>query len=266
MGLRHLDDEALKEYFRRVGTVSRWWDPEGGPFAYHFRSEFKVLAEFPRPAAGSRVLDVGAGRGLFTIWFARQGCQVDAVDISAEMLAVARRNVAAAGVADRVTFHEGDAEDLSRFPEGGYDWVSCMHTFDHIPDLPKGLGSMTARLEKGGSLLFTYCPEEALHGILFRFYARFASRFVRLGMEEKLVARLYRFSRIAELLEGRGIALERMAGVGLTCMFFRPEFERGLLTRLTRGISRLEERLWPFYRSPFLARRCQVFLGLGRRR
>jgi SAM-dependent methyltransferase len=203
MGLQRLGDEALKEYFRREGTVSGWWNAEQGPFAYHFQSEFKAPAEFPAPASAARVLDVGTGRGMFAVWFARHGCRVDAADISAEMIAIAPDNVTAAGLGDRVTFHEGDA-DLSRFPEGGYDGVSCTHAFDHIPDLPKALE--------------------------------------------------------------REVAIERMAGAGLTCLLLRPEFEMGRLTSLTRWISQVEERLVPLYRSRFLARRCQILLGLGRRR
>src|SRR5262245_13038701 len=57
---------------------------------------------------GDRVLELGCGTGEDAIWLARQGVRVSATDVSAEMLAIARRKAVAAGVADRIMFARVD--------------------------------------------------------------------------------------------------------------------------------------------------------------
>jgi hypothetical protein len=91
------------------------------------------------------------------------------------------------------------------------------------------------------------------------------SKFYRLGHEKKLVARLYELSEINPFLEKHGIVLEQTYGVGLLCLLLRPEFEKGIFTAIPRWFSKLEEKIFPFYRSNFLANRCQIFIGVGRK-
>src|SRR5262249_8620149 len=63
-----------------------------------------------RDLAAPRVLDIGTGSGNLPVAVAYQhkGAQVTAVDLSAEALAVAARNAARHGVADRICFLSGD--------------------------------------------------------------------------------------------------------------------------------------------------------------
>jgi ribosomal protein L3 glutamine methyltransferase len=62
------------------------------------------------PAAVSRVLDLCTGSGCLAVLAARQfpGAMIDAVDISADALAVAARNVADYGLAERIRLLQGD--------------------------------------------------------------------------------------------------------------------------------------------------------------
>src|SRR5262245_34161917 len=63
-----------------------------------------------KPFAGPHVLDVGTGSGCVGVTIARQckTAQIIATDISADALAVAAANARKHGVAERVTFLEGD--------------------------------------------------------------------------------------------------------------------------------------------------------------
>lgn len=62
------------------------------------------------PSAVESALDLCAGGGSLAILAARvfPHAAIDAVDVSADALAVARRNVEEHGLAERVTLHEGD--------------------------------------------------------------------------------------------------------------------------------------------------------------
>ncbi|MBM4023726.1 MAG: peptide chain release factor N(5)-glutamine methyltransferase, partial [Planctomycetes bacterium] len=63
-----------------------------------------------REAAAPRIIDVGTGSGAIAIALARNlpRALVTATDTSGAALAVAAGNAARLGLADRVTFHEGD--------------------------------------------------------------------------------------------------------------------------------------------------------------
>ncbi len=84
-----------------------------------------------RPLAGKRVVDATCGAGGNTIGFARAGADVVAIDRDAGRLALARANLAAYGVADRVRLVRGDAREvvptlsgdvLFVDPPWGVDW------------------------------------------------------------------------------------------------------------------------------------------------
>ena len=78
----------------------------------------------------ARVADLGCGTGWSSIALARAypGVRVDGFDLDEPSIELARANAAAAGVADRVTFHPRDASDPSL--AGSYDLVmafECVH-------------------------------------------------------------------------------------------------------------------------------------------
>lgn len=80
-----------------------------------------------------RMLDLGTGVGAVTIAVGRRvhDVSIDATDISAAAIAVARRNVSRHRVADRVAFHEGDL--FAPVPSGRrYDLMTS--NLPYIPD------------------------------------------------------------------------------------------------------------------------------------
>ena len=68
------------------------------------------VAENPGLGAGVQVADIGTGSGTLAVTIAAElpGAHVDAVDVSAEALEVARSNANRLSVADRIEFFEGD--------------------------------------------------------------------------------------------------------------------------------------------------------------
>ncbi|MBT7099630.1 class I SAM-dependent methyltransferase [Candidatus Poribacteria bacterium] len=77
-------------------------------------------------AAGSHVLDIGAGPGRFTIELARLGARVTVADISPVQLSLNRERVAEAGHDDAVVGrYEADVSDLARFATAAFDATVC---------------------------------------------------------------------------------------------------------------------------------------------
>ena len=114
-------------------------------------------------------LDIGSGPGLIPIKLAANaaGLRVTGVDLSAAMLQRARRSAELAGVADRVSFRQGDAKSLP-FSDQSFDLVLCNSLLHHSPD-PRGLLNEISRVSKpGGALLLRdlrrpSCLEFPLH-------------------------------------------------------------------------------------------------------
>lgn len=71
---------------------------------------------------GARVLEIGAGPGVFTQHLVRVGARVTVTDLSAVQLAENRRRLAEAGLVDAVAgFLVADVRDLSRWADGSFD-------------------------------------------------------------------------------------------------------------------------------------------------
>jgi len=117
-------DPAMAERF----DAMRFSGPIGRLIA---DTQEQQIAAFLAPLEGRRVLDVGTGTGRAAIALARRGAIVTGVDASAEMLQVAARRAADAGVA--VAFARGDAHHLD-FADRSFDAVVCLRVLMHTPD------------------------------------------------------------------------------------------------------------------------------------
>jgi len=81
------------------------------------------------------ILDVGTGTAQIPIAIARQSAaaEIVAIDLADHMLALARRNVAAAGLADRIRIEKADAKGFM-YPDEFFGAVISNSIIHHIPD------------------------------------------------------------------------------------------------------------------------------------
>ena len=125
-------DPAMAEAFDGM----RFSGPVGQLIA---EQQAQVIAAFLDPLAGQQILDVGTGTGRGAIALALRGARVTGVDASAEMLAVARRRAADAGV--QVEFVQGDAHGLA-YADRSFDAVTCLRVLMHTPDWRQSLAEL----------------------------------------------------------------------------------------------------------------------------
>jgi 2-polyprenyl-3-methyl-5-hydroxy-6-metoxy-1,4-benzoquinol methylase len=113
---------GTREYFDEVDARRYLVEP-------HIRR----FADFER-WRGKRVLEIGCGIGTDTTRFARAGAQVTAVDLSTRSIEIARQRMQLYGVADRVRFYAGSAEELGRVvPPETYDLIYSFGVIHHTP-------------------------------------------------------------------------------------------------------------------------------------
>ncbi len=125
------------------------------------------------------VLDVGCGAGTQSILWAEAGHAVYGVDVSAQLIEVARERMAKAGVA--VEFKVGTATALP-LPSAEMDICLMPELLEHVPDWKKTLEECARVLKPGGMLYVStvnaLCPlQEEFTLPLYSWYPGFVKRF-----------------------------------------------------------------------------------------
>lgn len=117
-----------------------------------------LLIDRLRPAAGDCILEIGCGTGRNLVRAARQYPQARfyGIDISSEMLATAREQIARAGLSSRVKVAQADAtsfESESLFGVVLFQHVFLSYTLSMIPRWRAVLEQATASLAPAGQML-----------------------------------------------------------------------------------------------------------------
>lgn len=102
---------------------------------------------------GESFLDLGCGWGALPIWAAQHhGVRAHGITLSRNQARAARANVAAAGLADRVTIEERDYRTL---PAGAFDKIASVGMIEHvgIAHYDAYFGCLYRALRPGGLLL-----------------------------------------------------------------------------------------------------------------
>ena len=133
----------------------------------------RVVGEVRRAKPG-RILDVATGTGDLAIAMARRirDVQVMGVDLSEEMLAVARRKVEARGLDSRIVLERGDAEHLE-VADASVDAATVAFGVRNFGDLAAGLRELARTIRPGGKVVILEFsrPRNRVFRALYEFYS-----------------------------------------------------------------------------------------------
>ena len=101
----------------------------------------------------TRVLDLGSGAGKHTLFLAKEGFKVTALDVSETAMGIVTQRLAEAGIRG-VKFVIHDMKDLP-FPDGAFDAVVCTNVIHHgmAADVKRNLSEVRRVLKSRGRAL-----------------------------------------------------------------------------------------------------------------
>jgi len=115
--------------------------------------------------AGGKILEIGCGSGRQSLPMAQAGADVLGVDISEEMLRVARAKAAREGQLRTANFIVADAENLP-LPSESFDGLVMVGALHHMESPERVFGSAAKALRQGGRF-FIYDPHDSPLRFLF---------------------------------------------------------------------------------------------------
>ncbi|MDX1477213.1 MAG: bifunctional demethylmenaquinone methyltransferase/2-methoxy-6-polyprenyl-1,4-benzoquinol methylase UbiE [Saprospiraceae bacterium] len=103
---------------------------------------------------GERILDMATGTGDMAIALARTypGTTVLGVDLAPQMLRIASKKTAARQLGDRITYQEGDSEQLP-MADGSFHHATVAFGVRNFEHLERGLAEMHRVLKPGGRIV-----------------------------------------------------------------------------------------------------------------
>ncbi|MFH1771814.1 MAG: class I SAM-dependent methyltransferase [Candidatus Omnitrophota bacterium] len=116
----------------------------------------KKIQSQKQAEGGVSILDIGCGTARIPITVAKKliDCNVTAVDLSQNMLEVAKNDTKEAGISDRIDFKLSDGSKLD-FADNSFDIVMCSNMLHHQKEPVKLLKEMK-RMVKGNGAVFVF--------------------------------------------------------------------------------------------------------------
>ena len=140
----------------------QWYETKLGKFVDEV--ETKLAFSLFQPKPGMHVLDAGCGTGNFSIKLAQAGCRVTGIDISDEMLEIAKKKAQKMNL--DIDFQVMDIYHL-QFEDYTFDAVFSMAAFEFIEKPQEASKEMYRVLKRDGQLLIGTIHKDSHWGKLY---------------------------------------------------------------------------------------------------
>lgn len=137
------------------GDVAEWYDKLlGESDTFQAKIVLPNLARLVAAAPGERILDIACGQGFFSYAFATQGAAVTGVDVSPELVALAKKNAPKRrkGKPLDVAFLVAPSHDLRGIPDASVDDALLVLAIQNIDDVKGTVAECARVLKPSGSL------------------------------------------------------------------------------------------------------------------
>ena len=119
------DTQLVQDLYRRLDESRRLTRSQAA--RVEFLTTVRYIERYLTP--GAKILDIGAGAGEYSLYFARKGYQVSALELSEANIAAFRAKLTPD---DTIDLAQGNALDLSRYPDHSFDIVLLFGPLYHL--------------------------------------------------------------------------------------------------------------------------------------
>ena len=133
--------------------IAAWYDAcirRDSPVSLFIREQLLRIVGDPN---GQQICDLACGQGQLARELSGQGASVVGVDLSADLIAIARRDEQAEPLS--ISYLVDDAQTLSRLEDDSFDGLICNMALMDIPDLAATYQAIHRVLRAGGWFVFS---------------------------------------------------------------------------------------------------------------
>jgi len=150
-----LEEKLSENHKRYLERINFYKD-----FGYDVEEERKFILEKSCPLYGD-IVEVGTGKGYFTVELAKEGHNFTSIDISEEEQEFARLNIKYFGFEKLVDFRIENAEHLS-FDDASFDTIFSINTIHHLTNPVNVIEELIRILTLEGKMILSDFTEDGL--------------------------------------------------------------------------------------------------------
>ncbi|UOR12887.1 class I SAM-dependent methyltransferase [Halobacillus amylolyticus] len=139
---------STRDIYNKLANTYKNDVDKGSPYnAYYERPA--MMAALPPTLKGKKVLDAGCSAGWYSSQLLHQGAEVTGIDVSPDMVEIARQRLSEAA------FLCHDLQETLPFEDDSFDIIVSSLTLHYLKDWMKTLFEFSRILKAGGTLLFS---------------------------------------------------------------------------------------------------------------
>jgi 2-polyprenyl-3-methyl-5-hydroxy-6-metoxy-1,4-benzoquinol methylase len=150
--------ERLNDAFAREHNIDDYYARSGLLIGFIERRRLQIIEQMMNAKPGERILEVGCGGGHVLARFAQ--ARVTGVDVSEEMLATARKNLAGRDA----ELLKGELGDLA-LPDRSFDGIVCTEVLEHVVDPDEVLRHIQRLVKPTGRVVITFPNDNLINGL-----------------------------------------------------------------------------------------------------
>lgn len=151
-------DKILKTYYNQYEEENRFKKSN------HNRLEFITTTKYIEKylKKEDKILEVGAGTGAYSLYYAKQGYDVTAIELVEENLTKLKQGIEETM---NIQVHQGNAVDLSLFADETFDMTLVLGPMYHLftrEEQEKAIAEAIRVTKRGGLIYFAYITNDAV--------------------------------------------------------------------------------------------------------
>ncbi len=152
------EGEQLYDTFARTHDINDYYARSGVLIGFIEKRRLAIIRRMMSARAGESILEVGCGGGHVLSQF--REARLTGVDVSGEMLAKARQNLAGLDF----ELHKGDVAEVG-LPDHSFDGIVCTEVLEHVVDPEHVLTQIKRLVKPTGRVVITFPNDTLINSI-----------------------------------------------------------------------------------------------------